>query len=111
MLIFADGTALILTYIKGNNVNSWAKQQLDILNQKQQNNPDPNRTPSKTWWTDFENTFKDAFTFTALKEMALAQLEKLTMNHGNIDTYIEARTKPMRVRMQGRPSLMIRKGK
>ena len=34
-------TALILTYIKGDNVNSWAKQQLDLLIQKQQNNPDP----------------------------------------------------------------------
>jgi len=33
-------TALILTYIKGNNVNSWAKRQLDILIQKQQNNPE-----------------------------------------------------------------------
>jgi len=42
-------TALVLTYIKGDNVNSWAKRQLDILNEKQQNNPDPNGTPSKTW--------------------------------------------------------------
>jgi len=81
-------TALILTYIKGDNVNSWAKRQLDILIQKQQNNPDPNGTPSETWWTDFETAFKDAFTFTASKEMVLAQLEKLTMNRGNIDTYI-----------------------
>jgi len=81
-------TALILTYIKGDNVNSWAKRQLDILIQKQQNNPDPNRTPSETWWTDFETAFKDTFTFTASKETALAQLEKLTMNCGNIDTYI-----------------------
>jgi len=32
--------------------------------------------------------FKDAFTFTASKETALAQLEKLTMNRGDIDTYI-----------------------
>ena len=81
-------TALILTYIKGDNVNSWAKRQLDILIQKQQNNPDPNGTPSETWWTDFEMAFKDAFTFTASKETALAQLEKLTMNRGDIDTYI-----------------------
>jgi len=81
-------TALILTYIKGDNVNSWAKRQLDILNQKQQNNPDPNGTPNETWWTNFENAFKDAFTFTASKETALAQLEKLTMNRGDIDTYI-----------------------
>jgi len=81
-------TALILTYIKGDNVNSWAKWQLDILIQKQQNNPDPNGTPSETWWTDFKTAFKDAFTFTASKETALAQLEKLTMNRGDIDTYI-----------------------
>jgi len=81
-------TALILTYIKGDNVNSWAKRQLDILIQKQQNNPDPNGTPSETWWTDFETAFKDAFTFTASKETALAQLEKLTMNCSDIDTYI-----------------------
>jgi len=32
--------------------------------------------------------FKDAFTFTAFKETALAQLKKLTMNKGDIDTYI-----------------------
>jgi len=47
-----------------------------------------NGTPSETWWTDFETAFKDAFTLTASKETALAQLEKLTMNHGDIDTYI-----------------------
>jgi len=40
-------TALILTYIKGDNINSWEKQQLNILNQKQQNNSDPNGTPSE----------------------------------------------------------------
>src|SRR5882672_4494936 len=39
-------TALILTYIKGDNVNSWAKQQLDLLIQKQQNNPDPTSAKS-----------------------------------------------------------------
>jgi len=81
-------TALVLTYIKGDNVNSWAKRQLDILNTKQQNNLDPSGAPSETWWMDFECTFKDAFTFTASKETALAQLEKLTMNKGDIDTYI-----------------------
>jgi len=81
-------TALVLTYIKGDNVNSWAKRQLDILNEKQQNNPDPNGTPNKTWWTDFKRAVKDAFTFTASKETALAQLEKLTMNKGDINTYI-----------------------
>ena len=81
-------TALVLTYIKGDNVNSWAKRQLDILNKKQQNNPDPSGAPSKTWWTDFKQAFKDTFTFTASKETALAQLEKLTMNKGDIDTYI-----------------------
>jgi len=32
--------------------------------------------------------FKDLFTFTASKETALAQLEKLVMNRGNVDTYI-----------------------
>jgi len=81
-------TALVLTYIKGDNVNSWAKRQLDILNNKQQNNPDPTGAPSETWWMDFEQAFKDTFTFTASKETALAQLEKLTMNKGDIDTYI-----------------------
>ena len=81
-------TALVLTYIKGDNINSWAKRQLDILNTKQQNNRDPSGAPSETWWTDFERAFKDTFTFTASKETALAQLEKLTMNKGDIDTYI-----------------------
>src|SRR6267142_2395406 len=71
-----------------NTINSWAKRQLDILIQKQQNNPDPNGAPSETWWMDFEQAFKDAFTFTVSKETALAQLEKLIMNKGNIDTYI-----------------------
>ena len=72
-------TALILTFIKGDNVNSWAKHQLKILNQNQENNPDPTGKPDEDWWDTFEQNFKNAFTFTASKETALAKLEKLMM--------------------------------
>jgi Ty3 transposon capsid-like protein len=81
-------TALILTFIKGDNVNSWAKHQLKILNQNQENNPDPTGKPDEDWWDTFEQNFKNAFTFTASKETALAKLEKLTMTQGDLDTYI-----------------------
>jgi Retrotransposon gag protein len=81
-------TTLILTFIKGENVNSWAKHQLKILNQSQENNPDPTGKPDEDWWDTFEQNFKNAFTFTALKETALAKLEKLTMSQGDLDTYI-----------------------
>jgi hypothetical protein len=81
-------TALILTFIKGDNVNSWAKHQLKILNQNQENNPDPTGKPDEDWWDTFEQNFKNAFTFTASKETALAKLEKLAMTQGDLDTYI-----------------------
>jgi hypothetical protein len=81
-------TALILTFIKGDNVNSWAKHQLKILNQNQENNPDPTGKPDEDWWDTFEQNFKNAFTFMASKETALAKLEKLTMTQGDLDTYI-----------------------
>jgi Retrotransposon gag protein len=81
-------TALILTFIKGDNVNSWAKHQLKILNRSQENNLNPARKPDEDWWDTFEQNFKDAFTFTASKETALAKLEKLTMTHRDLDTYI-----------------------
>ena len=32
-------TALVLTFIKGDNVNNWAKHQLNLLNRKQAMNP------------------------------------------------------------------------
>jgi hypothetical protein len=81
-------TALILTFIKGDNVNSWAKHQLKILNQSQENNPDPTGKPDEDWWDTFEQNFKNAFTFTASKETTLAKLKKLMMNQGDLDTYI-----------------------
>jgi hypothetical protein len=81
-------TALILMFIKGENVNSWVKHQLKILNCSQENNPDPTGKPDEDWWDEFEQNFKNAFTFTASKETALAKLEKLTMTHGDLDTYI-----------------------
>jgi Retrotransposon gag protein len=81
-------TALILTFIKGENVNSWAKHQLKILNQNQENNLDSTGKPDENWWDEFKQNFKDVFTFTTLKETALAKLEKLMMNQGDLDTYI-----------------------
>jgi hypothetical protein len=75
-------TALILTFIKGDNVNSWTKHQLKILNWSQKNNSDPTGRPDEDWWDEFEQHFKNTFTFTASKETALAKLEKLTMPQG-----------------------------
>ena len=79
-------TALILTYIKGENINNWAKHQLIKLLNKEQCSL--RGLPSKEWWEDFIQDFKDAFTFTTSKETALAQLKKLTMGKDGINTYI-----------------------
>ena len=79
-------TALVLTYIKGENVNNWAKHQLIKLLNKEQHSL--RGLPSEEWWEDFVQDFKDAFTFTASKETALMQLKKLTMGKDGINTYI-----------------------
>ena len=79
-------TALILTYIKGENVDNWVKHQLIKLLNKEWHSLEG--LPSEDWWDDFVQDFRDAFTFTVLKEMALVQLKKLTMGKDGIDTYI-----------------------
>jgi hypothetical protein len=40
------------------------------------------------WWTRFKQNFQDAFTFTMLKETALAKLEKLIMEEEDLNIYI-----------------------
>ena len=78
--------ALVLTYIKGENVDNWAKHQLIKLLNKERRSL--GGLPSEEWWEDFIQDFRDRFTFTASKETALMQLEKLTMGKDGIDTYI-----------------------
>jgi hypothetical protein len=81
-------TTLILTFIEGENMNSWAKHQLKVLNWNQENNLDPTERPDEDWWNKFEQNFKNVFTFTTSKETTLAKLIKLTMTHGDLNTYI-----------------------
>jgi hypothetical protein len=68
--------ALILTFIKGEDVNSWANHQLKLLDEKITNE----KANVESLWQDFEKAFKDSYTFVAAKENTLAQLEGLTMD-------------------------------
>jgi hypothetical protein len=77
-------TALVLTFIKGEDVNSWANHQLKFLNDKITHE----RANDKTLWQEFKTNFKNAFTFVVAKENALAQLEALTMGRNEVDKYI-----------------------
>jgi hypothetical protein len=76
-------TALILTFIKGEDVNSWANHQPKLLDEKIARG----RANNEPLWEEFETNFKNAFTFVKAKENALAQLETLKMEKNKLDKY------------------------
>jgi hypothetical protein len=76
-------TALILTFIKGEDVNSWANHQPKLLDEKIARG----RANDEPLWEEFETNFKNAFTFVKAKENALAQLETLKMEKNELDKY------------------------
>jgi hypothetical protein len=65
-------------------VNTWANHQLKLLDEKIANG----RANDKTLWQEFERDFKNAYTFVATKENALAELEGLTMGRNEVDKHI-----------------------
>jgi hypothetical protein len=77
-------TALVLTFIKGEDVNSWATHQLKLLDEKIARG----RANEEPLWDEFETNFKNAFTPIKAKENALAQLETLKMQRHELDKYI-----------------------
>jgi hypothetical protein len=77
-------TALVLTFIKGEDINSWANYQLKLLDNKIAHG----RANDETLWQEFETNFKNAFMFVKAKENALAQLESLKMGKNEVDKYI-----------------------
>jgi hypothetical protein len=76
--------ALILTFIKGEDVNSWANHQLKLLDEKIARG----RANEEPLWEEFETNFKNAFTLIKAKESALAELEALKMQRNELDKYI-----------------------
>jgi len=74
----------ILTYIEGDNVNSWKESQLKKLEDRVAAGT---LESDEAHWTIFEREFKDAFTNTNAKAEAYQQLTRL--KHGdNLDTFI-----------------------
>jgi hypothetical protein len=76
--------ALVLTFIKGEDVNSWANHQLKLLDDKIAQG----RANNDTLWQEFKTAFKNAFTLIKAKENALAQLEALKTGKNKVDKYI-----------------------
>jgi hypothetical protein len=76
--------ALILTFIKGEDVNSWANYQLKLLDEKIARG----RANKEPLWEEFETNFKNTFTLIKAKESALAELETLKMQKHELDKYV-----------------------
>ena len=81
-------TALILSYIRGPDVNDWTKHQLEQLDYKTNpQNASGYAMNDERLWKEFEKAFKDAFTHIALKHNAHVELRNLRMQGGEIDKY------------------------
>jgi hypothetical protein len=78
-------TALILTFIKGENINNWVSHQLDLLIKRIKNRI---KHSDKAHWDLFEADFMTAFVNTGSQQTAYAQLEKCNMTGENLDLYI-----------------------
>jgi hypothetical protein len=78
-------TALILTFIKGENVNDWVSHQLDLLIERIKNGI---KHSDEAHWDLFEVDFMTAFVNTGSQQTAYTQLEKCSMVGDNLDLYI-----------------------
>jgi Retrotransposon gag protein len=78
-------TALILTFIKGENINNWVSHQLDLLIKRIKNRI---KHSDKAHWDLFEADFMTAFVNSGSQQTAYTQLEKLSMGMDNLDQYI-----------------------
>ena len=77
---------LAISYMKGEKVRNWNKNQVNILDKhidEQLVSPDDERL-----WKAFAQDFKLAFTNTTEKQDAYVKLKSLKMTGGDLDTYI-----------------------
>ena len=77
---------LAISFIRGPQIDDWAKEQKDELKAKLL----PPRNIAQTdevLWTEFETRFRTAFTDTAKEQQAYQKLLDLRMTGNDIDTY------------------------
>src|SRR5262249_42027576 len=87
MKIPADRVALALSFIKGDHVKDWARQQMQELVHRTTNTINPILETNEYLWSKFERDFRTTFTDTAEEEDALQKLYALKMEKGNLDLY------------------------
>ena len=82
-------TALAILFITGPNVDDWAENQLDQLEEKTSpTNPNRYADTNERLWTEFETAFQAAYQDTTRAQDAYTALMQLEMKGMDIDTYI-----------------------
>ena len=82
-------TALAISFITGPNVDDWAENQLDQLEEKTSPvNPNRYADTDERLWTEFETAFQAAYQDTTRAQDAYTALMQLEMKETDIDTYI-----------------------
>ena len=78
---------LFLTFINGKDIDNWVNLQRAIIkNNLQKGRP----SSSESHWKDLKKAFKEAFVDIGEKLSAHQQLDKLSMQGGDVDAYIVA---------------------
>ena len=80
-------SALFLTFINGKDVDDWVDLQRATLKENLQQG---RASSSESHWKDLKKAFKEAFVDIGEKLSAHQQLDKLNMQGGDVDTYIAA---------------------
>ena len=82
-------TALAISFITGPNVDDWAENQLDQLEEKTSpTNPNRYADTDERLWTEFEAAFQATYQDTTRAQDAYTALMQLEMKGMDIDTYI-----------------------
>jgi Retrotransposon gag protein len=80
-----EQVALILTYIRGDRVNNWARHQLTQLTDKVTTKK--YKDTDKELWKEFEKAFTNTFKDLGQTQDAHTQLKTLKIKDGNVDKY------------------------
>lgn len=78
----------LLSLIKGPLVNDWVNDQVTELRNKVTRQQNPIDRDEPTLWNEIRTAFIDAYADTAKAQYAYSKLQHLTMNKGDLDTYI-----------------------
>ena len=82
-------TALAISFITGPNVDDWAENQLDQLEEKTNPvNPNHYADTDERLWTEFEAAFQTSYQDTTRQQDAFTALMQLEMKGWDVDTYI-----------------------